>query len=44
MPTSAALRQGPHVKVAGVASCWQRVGDFIRAGFEPTPPAPAADY
>jgi len=24
VPISAALRQGPHIKVAAVASCWQR--------------------
>jgi len=28
MPISAALRQGPHIKVAMVASRWQRVGDL----------------
>jgi len=27
LPISAALRQGPHIKVAAVASRWQRVGD-----------------
>jgi len=34
---SAALRQGPHhtIKVATVASRWQRVGDLIGSGFEP---------
>jgi len=29
------LRQGPHIKVATVASCWQRVGDLIGSGVEP---------
>jgi len=32
--SSAALRQGSHIKVAIVASCWQRVGDLIGSGFE----------
>jgi len=31
---SAALRQGPHIKVAAVASRWQRMGDLIGSGFE----------
>jgi len=31
----AALRQGPHFKIAAVASRWQRVGDLIGAKFEP---------
>jgi len=35
VPISAALRQGPHIKVAAVASRWQRVGDLIGSGFEP---------
>jgi len=26
---------GPHIKVSTVASCWQRVGDWIGSGFEP---------
>jgi len=34
MPNSAALRQGPHIKVATVASRWQRVGDLTGSGFE----------
>jgi len=34
MPISAALRQGSHIKVAAVASRWQRVGDLICSGFE----------
>jgi len=29
-----ALRQGPHIKVAVVASRWQRVGDLIGLRFE----------
>jgi len=29
------LRQGPHIKVAAVASPWQRVGDLIGSGSEP---------
>jgi len=32
---SAVLRQGPHIKVAAVASRWQRVGDLIGSEFEP---------
>jgi len=35
VPISAALRQGPHIKVATVASRWQREGDLIGSGFEP---------
>jgi len=30
-----ALRQGPHIKVATVASRWQRMRDLIGSGFEP---------
>jgi len=29
------LAPGPHIKVAAVASRWQRVGDLIGTGFEP---------
>jgi len=29
------LRQGPHIKVAVVASRWQCMGDMIGLGFEP---------
>jgi len=29
------LRHGPHIKVAAVASRWQRLGDLIDSGFEP---------
>jgi len=32
---SAALRQGLYIKVAAVASRWQRVGNLIGSGFEP---------
>jgi len=32
---SATLRQASHIKVAAVASRWQRVGDLIGSGFEP---------
>jgi len=35
MPISAALRQGPHIKVAAVANRWQRVGDLIGSRFVP---------
>jgi len=35
VPISAALRQGPHIKVAAVASRWKRVEDLIGSGFEP---------
>jgi len=35
VPISAALRQGPHLKVAAVVSRWQRVGDLIGLGNEP---------
>jgi len=35
VPISAALHQGPHIKVAAVASRWQRVGDLIGSGSEP---------
>jgi len=35
VPISAALRQGPHIKVATVASCWQCVGYLIGSRFEP---------
>jgi len=31
---AAALHQGPHIKVATVASRWQRVGDLIGSEFE----------
>jgi len=34
VPTSTALRQGPHIKVATVASRWQRVGDLMYPEFE----------
>jgi len=34
MPISASLRQGSHIKVAAVASRWQRVGDLIGSGYE----------
>jgi len=34
VPISTALRQGPHIKVATVASCWQRVRDLIGSGLE----------
>jgi len=34
VPTSVALRQGPHFKVAAMASCWQRARDLIGSGFE----------
>jgi len=30
-----ALRHGPHIKVAAVASRWHRVEDLIYSGFEP---------
>jgi len=29
-----ALRQGSHIKVATVASCWQRVGYYLGSGFD----------
>jgi len=29
------LRQGPHFKVAAVASRWQRAADLIGSGYEP---------
>jgi len=32
---SAVLRPGPHIKIATVASRWQRVGDSIGSGFKP---------
>jgi len=35
VPISETLRQGPHIKVATVASRWERVGDLIGSGFEP---------
>jgi len=34
VPISAALRHAPHITVATVASCWQRVGDLIGWEFE----------
>jgi len=34
VPISAALRQSHTIKVATVASCWQRMGDLISLGFE----------
>jgi len=40
---SATLRQGSHIKVAAVASCWHRVGDVVGSGFEPLTPKPEAD-
>jgi len=39
-----ALRQGPHIKVATVASRWQRVGDLIGSGFEPHTPSEHGKY
>jgi len=35
VPNSAALRQGPHIKVAAVANRWQRVRDLVSSVFEP---------
>jgi len=35
VPNFATLRQGLHIKVAAVASRWQRVGDLIGSKFEP---------
>jgi len=45
VPISAAFYQGPHIKVAAVAGCWQRVGDLIGSGFDLNPihPEPEAD-
>jgi len=43
VPISAALRQGPHIKVAAMASRWQHVGDLIGSGFKPISPAPEAN-
>jgi len=43
VPISAALRQGPQTKFAAVVSRWQRVGDLIGSGYNPTPLAPEAD-
>jgi len=37
------MRQGPIIKVAAVASRWQRVGDSIGLGFELHTSAPEAD-
>jgi len=34
VPISAALRQGPYIKVAEVTSRWQRVEDLLGSGFE----------
>jgi len=35
VPISAALRQSPHIKIAAVASRWQRLGDLVGSGIEP---------
>jgi len=43
VPISAVLPQGPNIKVAGVASRWQRVGDLIGSGFVLLTSAPEAD-
>jgi len=37
------LRQSPHIKIAAVASHWQRVEDLIGSGFNPIPAVPEAD-
>jgi len=41
--TYAALRQGPHFKIAMVAIRWQCVRNLICSGYEPIPPALEAD-